>query len=106
MKFFADENVARSIVQWLRQTGHDVLYAAESDPGRDDAIWLHKAEQTERLIVTSDEDFGDLVFRDRLNSHGVILIRMQRLSLRVHLACLAQVCSVVEANPKGAFPVF
>ena len=29
MKFFADENVARLIVQWLRERGHDVLYAAE-----------------------------------------------------------------------------
>lgn len=45
MKFFADENVARSIVQWLRQTGHDVLYAAEADLGQDDAIWLRQVEK-------------------------------------------------------------
>jgi predicted nuclease of predicted toxin-antitoxin system len=76
MKFFADENVALLIVQWLRQMGHDVLYAAEADPGQDDAIWLHRAEQSERLIVTADKDFGDLIFRDRLNSHGVVLMRM------------------------------
>ena len=60
MKFFADENVARLIVQWLRERGHDVLYAAEVAPGRDDAVWQHQAEQSERLIVTADKDFGDL----------------------------------------------
>ena len=29
MKFFADENVARAIVVWIRAAGHDVRYAAE-----------------------------------------------------------------------------
>ena len=105
MKFFADENVARLIVEWLRQRGHDVLYAADADPGQDDAFWLHQAEQSERLIMTADKDFGDLIFRARLNSHGVVLIRMHRLSLRERLARLVQVWSIVEANPRGKFIV-
>jgi predicted nuclease of predicted toxin-antitoxin system len=105
MRFFADENVARPIVQWLRQSGHDVLYAAETGPGREDAVWLHEAEQSERLIVTADKDFGELIFRDRLNSHGVVLMRMHRLSLQERLARLAQAWSTVEANPIGKFIV-
>src|SRR5437870_3406099 len=105
MKFFADENVARPIVQWLRQRGHDVLYAAEAAPGQEDAIWLHQTEQSERLIVTADKDFGELIFRDRLNSHGVVLMRRHRLSLRERLARLAQAWSTVEANPTGKFIV-
>ena len=91
MRFFADENVALLIVQWLRQKGNDVLYAAGADPGQDDTIWLHRAEQSERLTVTADQDFGDLIFRNRLNSHGVVLIRLHRLSqgsgLQSHTWC-------------------
>jgi predicted nuclease of predicted toxin-antitoxin system len=105
MKFFADENVARAIIQWLRQRGHDVLSAAEAGPGEDDAVWLRQAERLERVIVTSDKDFGELIFRDRLNSHGIVLIRMQRLSLRQRLARLSAVWSTVEANPQGKFIV-
>jgi predicted nuclease of predicted toxin-antitoxin system len=105
MKFFADENVARPIVQWLRQRGYDVLYAAEAAPGQEDVVWLYQAEQSGRLIVTADKDFGDLIFRDRLNSHGVVLVRMHRLGLRERLARLAQAWSTVEANPKGKFIV-
>jgi predicted nuclease of predicted toxin-antitoxin system len=105
MEFFADENVARPIIQWLRQVGHDVLSAAEAGPGEDDAVWLRQAEQSERVIVTSDKDFGELIFRDRLNSHGIVLIRMQRLNLRERLARLAAVWSTVEANPQGKFIV-
>ena len=105
MKFFADENVARPIIQWLRQAGHDVLSAAEAGPGEDDAVWLRQAEQSKRVIVTSDKDFGEFIFRDRLNSHGIVLIRMQRLNLRERLARLAAVWSTVEANPQGKFIV-
>ena len=56
-------------------------------------------------MVTSDKDFGKLIFRDRLNSHGIVLIRMQRLNLRERLARLATVWSSVEANPQGKFIV-
>jgi predicted nuclease of predicted toxin-antitoxin system len=105
MEFFADENVARPIVQWLRQSGHDVLYGAEAAPGQEDAVWLYQAEQSERLIVTADKDFGDLIFRDRLNSHGVVLMRVHRLSLRECLARPPQAWSTVEANPPEKFIV-
>jgi predicted nuclease of predicted toxin-antitoxin system len=105
MKFFADENVARPIIQWLRLAGHDVLSGAEAGPGEDDAVWLRRAQESERVIVTSDKDFGELIFRDRLNSHGIVLIRTQKLSLRERLARLAAVWSTVEANPQGKFIV-
>ena len=73
MKLFADENIARAIVAWLRAAGHDVLYAPEVDPGAIDEDWLSRADADQRLVVTSDKDFGELVFRDQLNSFGVVL---------------------------------
>lgn len=77
MKYLADENVAAKIVAWLRHRGHDVRYAAEERPGELDSQWLQEADAQKRLILTSDKDFGDLVFRDRLNSHGVVLVRLK-----------------------------
>jgi hypothetical protein len=82
-----------------------VLSAAEASPGEDDAVWLRQAEQSERVIVASDKDCGELIFRDRLNTYGVVLIRRQRLSLRERLARLAAVWTSVEANPQGKFIV-
>jgi hypothetical protein len=55
--------------------------------------------------VTADKDFGDLIFRDRLNSHSVVLMWMHRLGLRERLARLAQAWSTVQANPTGKFIV-
>ena len=105
MKFLADENVARCIVHWLRHGGHAVLYAAEAQPGIPDAQWLAQAEQEGRLVLTSDKDFGELVFRDSQNSHGIILLRLNELAAAQALARLQNVWAIVEANPTGRFIV-
>jgi predicted nuclease of predicted toxin-antitoxin system len=105
MKFCADENVARAIVIWLRDNGHDVLYASEAKPGSADSDWLDEAQKAGRMILTSDKDFGELIFRDRLNSHGVILLRMEHLTVKARIARLQLVWSVIEANPVGKFIV-
>ena len=105
MKLFADENVARAIVRWLRGQQHDVLYAAEAKPGAADVDWLGRAEAEERLVITCDKDFRQLVFRDRLNSHGVLLLRLEELTVAERLQRCQAAWAVVEANPKGKFIV-
>ncbi len=105
MKLFADENTPRAIVVRLRGLGHDVLYASEVGPGAADRDWLARAEAEERVILTSDKDFGDLIFRDRLTSHGVVLSRLNELPLIDRLARLEQAWSIVEAHPTGKFLV-
>ncbi len=76
MRILADENIARDIVAWLRSGGHDVLFAAKASPGTADIRWVETAEREQHVILTSDKDFGELVFRDRLTSHGVVLLRL------------------------------
>lgn len=105
MKILADENLARDLVAWLRASGHDVLYAAEAAPGESDPTWATRAEQEKRVLITSDKDFGELVFRDGLSSYGVVLLRLDDLTVAEALARLQSVWSVVEANPTGQFIV-
>jgi predicted nuclease of predicted toxin-antitoxin system len=105
MIFFAGENVPRAIVVWLRGNGQDVLYAAEAQPGGSDADWLREAQVAGRLILTSDKDFGELIFRDRLTSHAVVLLRLDDMTVTERIARLQMVWSVIEANPTGKFIV-
>jgi predicted nuclease of predicted toxin-antitoxin system len=105
MNILADENVAKDVVAWLRNFGHDILYASEARPGSPDTDWLTKAELERRILLTSDKDFGDLVFRDSLNSHGIVLLRIGELTVAETLARLQAVWSVIEANPTGSFIV-
>jgi predicted nuclease of predicted toxin-antitoxin system len=105
MRILADENVPRTIVAWLRGEGHDVLYAAESRAQTPDADLLTEAEAQGYIVLTQDKDFGELVYRDRRNSHGVILLRMENLPASQRLARLQGVWTLIESHLPGNFLV-
>jgi len=69
MRFLADEDVYRATVERLRAWGHDVITAREIGMQlASDEEPLFKAQQTNRLLVTRDKDFGALVFLKRAYS--------------------------------------
>jgi len=80
MNFLVDEGVDRQIVDKLRQDGHSVLYIAEMAPGIEDDEVLEMANEQGALLLTSDKDFGELVYRQGRLTSGVILIRLAGLS--------------------------
>jgi predicted nuclease of predicted toxin-antitoxin system len=105
VQLLADENIPRSIVVWLRAQGHDVLYAAEDRVQTPDVDLLSEAEAQGYVILTEDLDFGELVFRDRLNSHGVILMRMEDSPASMRLLRLQKAWAAIEKNLPGRFVV-
>ena len=72
MKFVADESVDYQIVSRLREDGHEVLYIAETQSGASDDSVLTQANLQQAVLLTSDKDFGDLVFRQNLVSSGIV----------------------------------
>ncbi len=105
MKLLADENIHGHIVNWLRNSGHDVLWATESCSGAPDNVLLEIATREERVIFTADLDFVELVVQQQLNSSGVILLRLEHLPIHDRIARLEASWSVIEANPVGKFIV-
>lgn len=105
MHFLVDENIAAVFTNWLRAEGHDLVLASTLGAGETDEHWLSLAERNHRIILTTDKDFGELIFRDKLNSHGVILLRLFDMPISARLTRLQQAWSVVEANPSGCFIV-
>ena len=74
MKFLADENAPRTIVELLRCCGYDLLWVREHCPGMDDEEIIRLSISENRLILTFDRDFGELIYRLRMkNTPGVIL---------------------------------
>lgn len=75
MRILADENLHADIVHWLRAGGHDVSYAAETMAGEPDESILRRARAEDRIVITDDKDFGELVLRKGLANAGVLLLR-------------------------------
>ena len=50
----------------LTDLGHDVLSALDRDPRATDEALLALANEEQRVLITEDKDFGELVFVRRL----------------------------------------
>ena len=50
----------------LAGLGHDVISASEIDPKASDESLLSQAMTEQRVLVTEDKDFGELVFVHRI----------------------------------------
>lgn len=80
MIFVLDEGVSRQVADALRNGGHEVVRVWETTPSVADEVILAIANEREALIVTQDKDFGELVYRQRLATAGVVLLRLAGLS--------------------------
>ena len=76
MKLLADEGVDSPIVLLLRKKGYDIRYIAEFAKGFPDEKVLGIAAAEKRILLTTDKDFGELVFRLQQTHSGVILLRL------------------------------
>jgi len=76
LKFLADECCDAGLVVSLRADGHDVSYVTEQYAGSSDDEVLLRAYNEGRVLLTEDKDFGELAYRLRKPSTGVVLIRI------------------------------
>jgi len=76
MKLFLDQDVYKSTAHLLKRLGHDVLLAAQAglSQARDEELLL-TAQKNERILITRDRDYGNLVFVKGIET-GVIYLRM------------------------------
>lgn len=109
MNLMADEGVDKPIVDALRRCGFDVNYILESYQGADDDFILKLANEQQRILLTQDKDFGELVFRVKSAHFGVVLIRLNGYSsvdkadivtklLLIHQMELINAFTVIQPN--------
>jgi predicted nuclease of predicted toxin-antitoxin system len=105
MKLLADESVESEIVAALRSVGHEVADIKELSPGIDDARVLAFAKESGAILTTNDKDFGDLIYRDKFASKGVILLRFGKLEIVERIELLLRVLEERESELDGMFTV-
>jgi predicted nuclease of predicted toxin-antitoxin system len=76
VRWLADECVSARLVKQFRGEGHDVAYAAEMAVGVTDTDLIALANGGERLLLTDDKDFGELVIRRQWTVPGLVLMRI------------------------------
>ncbi|MGE3267277.1 MAG: DUF5615 family PIN-like protein [Chloroflexota bacterium] len=84
MRFLIDASADARLVRHLRAQGHDVTRVGTEHPAdmRDEDI-LALAHAEQRILITDDRDFGELVFRLRRPHAGVIYLRVDTTRFQV-----------------------
>jgi predicted nuclease of predicted toxin-antitoxin system len=62
VRFLSDESCDQNVARALRAAGHDVLDVAAIAPTADDDVVMARARDDERVLLTEDRDFGQLVY--------------------------------------------
>ena len=62
MRFIVDRCAGRRLAEWLANNGHDVLDARTLGPDPGDMALLMLAESEDRILITIDKDFGELIY--------------------------------------------
>jgi predicted nuclease of predicted toxin-antitoxin system len=100
VKFLLDVCVSsRSLETFLAGQGHDVLSAMVVDPRASDERLMALALQDERVLVTEDKDFGELVFVRKL-PHGPI-VRLVELTVDQHVSGMSELLERNAAEVAG-----
>lgn len=105
MKFLVDETMGRKVTQYLQSKGHDVVYVGEEFAGEDDKFILAKAVQENRIVITLDKDFGDLVFFHSLPYKGVVLLRLRDERVENRIKVIERLLAKYSQRLPGDFAV-
>ena len=92
MRFLLDESVDARLGPFLSSLAHDVTVVGRDYPASIpdvDVLAIAYAEQ--RVLITDDRDFGELVFRLRQPHAGVLYFRLPPTELHVKLIRLSHV---------------
>ena len=106
IRLLADENIPLPSIRRLRAEGFDVAAITELQPGADDLTVLRTAREQQRLLVTFDRDFGELIFRDIAPvPPGVIYLRFTPTHLEEPAEIVAALLTDAAVQLLGRFSV-
>ncbi len=77
MKFLVDVGVGKKVETWLKENDFDVLSVRDIDSRAKDSQILRWAVDQQRMIISMDKDFGELVYNSGKHHAGVLILRLE-----------------------------
>src|SRR4051794_32426664 len=78
MRFLADMGVSQQVVEWLRATGHEAVHLRDEGLQRlPNGEIFQKAGREQRIVLTFDLDFGEILAGSGGQTVSVILFRLR-----------------------------
>jgi predicted nuclease of predicted toxin-antitoxin system len=85
MRFLLDVNASGALSTWLLELGHEVISVSNVNPKMADDDIIAWAVREERIIITTDVDFEQMIWLQQKSHRGVLrlenLPRLERKKL-------------------------
>jgi predicted nuclease of predicted toxin-antitoxin system len=105
IRFIGDVNLEKPIVDYLLASGYNIKWIPDLDCRMVDEKLLELANREKRILVTNDKDFGELTFRQKRVSTGIILFRVKGESAKDKVRLLQKLLLAHGNRLRGYFTV-
>lgn len=105
MKFLVDECSGPKLANWLKNEGYEVFSVYDQARGSDDEKLIKKAFHENWILITNDKDFGDKVFREKRQHHGIIFLRLKDERAQIKIETTKNLLKKYKAQLHNNFTV-
>ena len=106
LKFLVDVGVGKGIERYLQEEGYDAKAVRDIDPRMEDEEIIRTAVSENRMIITMDKDFGELVYHSSMEHSGVLLLRLEDVTGAEKLQVIKYIMKNYSGRIKNCFCVF
>ncbi|MBW1780677.1 MAG: DUF5615 family PIN-like protein [Deltaproteobacteria bacterium] len=106
LKFLVDVGVGKGIEEYLNEKGYDTKAVRDIDPGMEDEEIIRIAVTENRMIITMDKDFGELVYHSSTEHSGVLFLRLEDATGTEKLQVVKHILNNYANRIRNCFCVF
>jgi len=106
LRFLVDVGVGKGIERYLREEGYDAKAVRDIDPRMEDEEIIRIAVSENRMVITMDKDFGELVYHSSMEHSGVLLLRLEDATGAEKLQVVKHIMKNYLDRIKNCFCVF
>ncbi len=78
LRFFADHGISNFIIQFLRNSGYEVLRLKDDlTPDSPDPVVISKSQQLDAILISLNGDFADVITFPPAHYKGIIALQMR-----------------------------
>lgn len=105
MRFLVDECVGTTVANFLKSENHTVFSVFDEWRGASDEELLKKSYLENYILVTSDKDFGEMIFKNQKPHKGIIFIRCSPNNFKQKIVVLTKLLTNYSDKIENNFVV-
>ena len=106
LKFLVDVGVGKKVEDFLYKNGYDILSVRKLNPRMSDSEVIDIAAKDNRIVITMDKDFGELIYNSGLIHKGILLLRTENCSGDKKVKILSEILINYSSELEENFCVF